>query len=84
MNRASSSLQTCVFRRKKILKLYFAILIPSIDIIQLIQIFVNRAPSSLQIYVFHREKMEKFDNFISQFLIFTNRAPSSFQSYVFR
>ena len=40
---------------------------------------MNRASSSLQTCVFRREKMEKFDNFISQFLIFEH---TPFQIYV--
>ena len=45
------SLQTCIER-----KFYFTIIIPSIDIIQLIQIFVNRAPSSFETCMFRRKK----------------------------
>lgn len=45
------SLQTCIER-----KFYFTIIIPSIDIIQLIQIFVNRAPSSFETCIFFHRK----------------------------
>ena len=48
------SLQTCIER--KFCQFYFTIIIPSIDIIQLIQIFVNRAPSSFETCMFHRKK----------------------------